>query len=318
MHSLAVKLILQRIAISLLTLLFVSVAVFLITGLLPSDLAEDLLGQAVTPEAAAALRETLGLDGSPLQRYVSWMTGFLQGDLGMSLVSQRPIADLIRERLPNSVTLAAITMALTIPFALSLGILAAVYRGSWFDRAASAMAVLLISIPEFVIATVTVIIFAVWLRWLPALSFSPDADSIWEVLRAYAMPVGVLVLSSCSQMIRLSRAAVIDTLKTSYIENATLKGARRWRLVFRHALPNAVAPIVNSIALSMSSLLGGVIIIETIFNYPGLAKLMVDAVTSRDMPLIQTCAMLFTGFYLILITAADIIAILSNPRLTDR
>ncbi|CAM3449540.1 ABC transporter permease [Paracoccus nototheniae] len=315
MTQLAVKLLLQRGAVSLATLLFVSVAVFAVSALLPSDMAENLLGQAVTPEAAAALREALGLDGSPVMRYLDWLGGILRGDLGMSFVANQPIAHMVAERLPNSLILAGITMAITIPLSITLGVLAALWQGRIFDRIVSAGALTLVGVPEFVLANAMVMIFAVWLGWLPALSFTSQGGSMVDLFRAFVLPVTVLVLSNCSQIIRITRASVIEILRSSYVENARLKGASNRRIVLRHALPNTVPPIVNAIALSLSSLLGGVIIIEAVFNYPGLAKLMVDAVASRDMPLVQICAMIFCAFYLVLIVFADVTAILSNPRL---
>lgn len=305
----------KRLAVAVLSLFLVSLAVFFITELLPGDTAQELLGQAVTKEAAAILREQLGLDRPAVLRYMDWIFGLFRGDLGFSLVSNRPVSDLIAERLPNSLILAAITMAITIPLSLCLGIIAAIWRGSVFDRAISSAAIMFVSFPEFMIATLIVMLFSVYLKWLPALSFLPPSADFPTIVLAFIMPVTVLVFSSCSQMIRLTRAAISDAMATPYVELALLKGASRPRLVLRHALPNSVAPIVNSVALSMSGLLGGVIIVETVFNYPGLAKLMVDGVMTRDMPLIQTCSMIFCGFYLLLIMAADIIAILSNPRL---
>ena len=189
------------------------------------------------------------------------------------------------------------------------------WRGTLYDRIVTIGTIGIISVPEFMIATLAVLLFAVYLKWLPALSLTNEVKSFYDLMRIYAMPVATLTIGVSAQMIRMTRAAVVETLNTPYVEMALLKGASRPRLVLRHALPNALGPIVNSIALSLSYLLGGVIIVETIFNYPGIAKLMVDAVSTRDLPLIQTCAMIFCLGYLALITAADIIAVLSNPRL---
>ena len=189
------------------------------------------------------------------------------------------------------------------------------YRGSAYDRTVNMLVVGVISVPEFMIATLAVLVFAVWLRWLPAVSFATDLSSLWGIVRAFAMPVITLSCVISAQMIRMTRAAVIDTLKTPYVEMALLKGASWNHIVLHHALPNAVGPIINAVALSLSYLLGGVIIVETVFNYPGIAKLMVDAVSTRDLPLIQSCAMIFCLGYLTLITIADIVAIVSNPRL---
>lgn len=202
-----------------------------------------------------------------------------------------------------------------MPLALLLGITSAMLRGSYYDRLVTVISIGVISVPEFMVATLAVLLFAVYLRWLPALSSTSEAHTLFDLMKIYAMPVITLTFVTSAQMIRMTRAALIETLKTPYVEMALLKGASRSRMVFRHALPNALGPIVNAIALSLSYLVGGVIIVETIFNYPGIAKLMVDAVATRDLPLIQSCAMIFCLGYLLLITAADIIAILSNPRL---
>jgi peptide/nickel transport system permease protein len=301
--------------IALITLVIVSFAVFFATTLLPGDTATILLGQAATPEAVEGLRKAMHLDDPAIFRFLRWIVGLLQGDLGTSYANEMPVADLIGGRFINTLQLAGVTALFSVPIALTLGITAAMLRGSLYDRAVTVLTIGVISVPEFMIATSAVLIFAVYLKWLPALSFANEVTSLTELLRIYAMPVITLTFVISAQMIRMTRAAVIETLNTPYVEMALLKGASRPRIVFRHALPNALGPIVNAVALSLSYLLGGVIIVETIFNYPGIAKLMVDAVATRDLPLIQSCAMIFCLGYLLLITAADIIAILSNPRL---
>ena len=318
MNTIILKLLTQRIAIALLSLLAVSVVVFAITAVLPGDAAQEQLGQDATPEALAALRAQMGLDVPAPQRYLRWLGGLVRGDMGQSATTQMPVAELVGSRLPNSLLLAAITALFSVPIALSAGIAAAVWRGSWFDRAASSAAVAVVSVPEFLVATLMVVVFAVQLRWLPALSYVSDIESVGQVLRAFAMPVLTLCCVIVAQMMRMTRAAVIDQLEAPYIEMVQLKGASPLRTVLLHALPNAVGPIANAVALSLSYLLGGVIIVETIFNYPGIAKLMVDGVTQRDMPLVQGCAMLFCAGYLILVTLADVCGIVANPRLRHR
>jgi peptide/nickel transport system permease protein len=318
MNSVILKLLLQRIGIALLSLLAVSIIVFAITAVLPGDAAQEQLGQDATPEALAALRAQMGLDVPAPQRYAKWLSGLLRGDMGQSATTQMPVAKLVGTRLPNSLLLAAITALFSVPIALSAGIAAAVWRGSWFDRAASSAAVAVVSVPEFLVATLAVLVFAVQLRWLPALSYVSNIESMGQLLRAFAMPVLTLCCVIVAQMMRMTRAAVIDQLEAPYIEMVQLKGASPLRTVMLHALPNAVGPIANAVALSLSYLLGGVIIVETIFNYPGIAKLMVDGVSQRDMPLVQGCAMLFCAGYLILVTLADVCGIVANPRLRHR
>jgi len=315
MKNPVLSLIASRLFISAVTLLIVSFAVFFATTMLPGDTASILLGQAATPEAVEGLRKAMHLDEPAFLRFVYWMTGLLSGDLGTSYANDMPIADLIGGRFVNSMKLAGVTALFAVPIALTLGITAAMMRGSLYDRAVTVLTIGVISVPEFMIATSAVLFFAVYLQWLPAISLTNEAKSFADMLRVYAMPVITLTFGVSAQMIRMTRAAVVETLNTPYAEMALLKGASRTRIVLKHALPNALGPIVNAIALSLSYLLGGVIIVETIFNYPGIAKLMVDAVATRDLPLIQTCAMIFCVGYLILITLADIVAILSNPRL---
>lgn len=315
MKSRIPSLILGRLLIALVTLTIVSFAVFFATTLLPGDTAMILLGQSATPEAVAGLRAAMHLDEPALLRFLYWIAGLFQGDLGTSYANQMPVTTLIADRLANTLKLAGLTTVVTVPLALTLGITAAMWQGTLYDRIVTIATIGVISVPEFVLATLAVLVFAVYLKWLPALSFTYQVDSFSGLLRVYAMPVITLTFVVSAQMIRMSRAAVIETLNTPYVEMALLKGASRPRMVLRHALPNALGPIANAVALSLSYLVGGVIIVETIFNYPGIAKLMVDGVSTRDLPLIQSCAMIFCFGYLLLITTADIVAILSNPRL---
>ncbi|MCJ2875039.1 ABC transporter permease [Rhizobium pusense] len=315
MNSRILSLVARRLVVMLTTLLIVSFIVFSATSLLPGDTAAILLGQAATPEAVAGLRTAMHLDDPALLRFIRWLFGLVQGDLGTSYANNMAIADLIGPRFINSMKLAGITTIIAVPLALTLGISSAMLRGTLYDRAVTVLTIGVISVPEFMIATLAVLLFAVYLKWLPALSLVSEVHTLFDVLRVYAMPVITLTFVVSAQMIRMSRAAVIETLDTPYVEMALLKGAPRMRIVLRHALPNALGPIVNAVALSLSYLVGGVIIVETIFNYPGIAKLMVDGVATRDLPLIQTCAIIFCVGYLLLITTADIIAIMSNPRL---
>lgn len=308
-------LLLSRFLLSMATLLFVATAVFVITNLLPGDVAQELLGQAATPDAVAGLRTALGLDVPPFQRYLAWLGKLLTGDAGLSLVNGQPVAALIGSRLGNSLILAGVTALVAVPLALTLGITSAVWRGSLYDRVVGASTVLVVSVPEFLVASAAVLIFAVHLQWVPALSQLGRINGLFDAIRVFALPVMTLTFVVVAQMARMTRAALVDVLSSSYVEMARLKGASQMRIVLWHALPNAIGPIANAIAFSLSFLLGGVIIVETIFNYPGIAKLMVDGVSTRDLPLVQACAMLFCAAYLVLVTAADVAAILANPRL---
>lgn len=314
----ALALIAGRVAAGVVTLLLVSLLIFLITVLLPGDAAEAALGQAATPEAVAALRAQLGLDQPAYLRYLHWLSGLVTGDLGQSMLAGLPVTQLIATRLPKSLALAAATAALSVPIALTMGIVAAMWRGRLLDRMLSLATLSMVAVPEFLVATIAVLVFAVKLRWLSALANAEDIATPAQFLRAYALPVLTLCFVVIAQMARMTRAAVIDQLSAPYVEMAILKGARPARVALAHALPNAIGPIANAVALSLSYLLGGVVIVETIFNYPGLASLMVDAVTNRDIPVVQACAMIFCTGYLLLVLIADLCAILSNPRLRHR
>lgn len=318
MKSQVQRLIAARFGLALLTLVLVSAIVFTITALLPGDAAQMALGQAATPEAVTALRHQLGLDQPAVTRYFQWLVHMSEGNFGESMSNNLPVAQLIASRLPNSLVLAALTTLVSVPLALAIGIAAAMWRGSLLDRVLNILTLSAVAVPEFLVATIAVLIFAVKLRWLPALSYLSSVNSFDDLVRIYAMPVMTLCCVIVAQMARMTRAAVIDQLSSSYVEMAILKGASPMRVVWRHVLPNAIGPIANVVALSLSYLFGGVVIVETIFNYPGLASLLVDAVTNRDLPLVQGCVMVFCAAYLLLVLIADLCAVVSNPRLRQR
>lgn len=315
MNSTTLWLIGRRFGAAILTLLIVSMVVFAITAVLPGDAAQQSLGQFATPEQVAALRLKLGLDQPGVVRYLHWLMNLISGDLGTSVSSAMPVGELMAGRVPNTLMLATVTALVSVPLALLLGIGSAMGRGGMLDSVLSFVTLALVAVPEFLVATLAVLVFAVNLGWLSALSYASDISSPWQFLRTYALPVMTLCFVIVAQMARMTRAAVIDQLDSPYVEMARLKGVSPVRIVLRHALPNAIGPIANAVALSLSYLLGGVVIVETIFNYPGIASLMVDAVTNRDMALVQACTMLFCAAYLSLVLLADLCAILSNPRL---
>jgi peptide/nickel transport system permease protein len=312
-----VRLIANRIGLAFVTLLLVSAVIFTISGLLPGDAAQEVLGQGATPQQVAALRHDMGLDRPAPLRYVTWLGRLAMGDPGNSLVANKPVAAIIAERLPNTLILAALTTLVSVPFAFLIGIASAIRRGRAVDRWLNVLTLSMVALPEFLVATIAVLIFAVHLLWLPSITMVPQDPTIGQFLRAYAMPVMALGVGVVAQLGRMIRAAIIAELDRPYVEMARLKGVQPTRLIFRHIMPNAIGPIVNAMALSLSYLFGGAIVVETIFSYPGLAGLMVNAVTSRDMPLLQACAMVFCAAYLLLVLAADTVAILANPRLRN-
>lgn len=308
-------LVVRRIGIGVLTLLAVSFLLFAGTQFLPGDVAQAILGQSATPENLAAIRTELGLDLPPLTRYFNWLSGLLHGDLGMSLSAQVPVWDLIRERLANTFLLASVAAAFAVPLALFLGLSAAMFPGTVWDRTVSIGTLMVISVPEFFLATLFVLIFAVTLRWLPSQARVVDYVSVSDLLWSLAMPILTLVAAVLAHMGRMTRAAVLNVMSAPYIEMAILKGIPRKRIILYHALPNAIGPIVNVIALNLAYLFSSVVVVETIFNYPGMARLAVDAVGKRDMPLLQGCVIFFCAAYVVLILIADIVSILSNPKL---
>lgn len=310
-----IALLARRIGSALLTLLLVSAVIFAITAILPGDAAQESLGRGATPEQVAALRHEMGLDRPAATRYLGWVVAMVHGDPGQSLVANMPVRDVIAERLPNSLLLAALTALLSVPLALSIGVASAIDRGGRLDRALNVATLAMVAMPEFLVATLGVLVFSVKLLWLPSIALVSEESTWGETARSLALPVLSLTVAVVAQMARMTRAAVADQLDRPYVEMARLKGVPFRRIVLRHVMPNAIGPIVNAVALSLSYLMGGAIVVETIFNFPGLASLMVNAVTSRDMPLLQACAMIFCAAYLALILIADMVAILSNPRL---
>ena len=308
-------LIANRVLLGLVTLWLVTLLVFAGTELLPGDVAEAVLGQYATPESVAALRAELGLDRPPWLRYADWVIGLFRLEFGTSLANGVPVTGLIGERLGRTLLLAGLAAGLAVPLALAIGLTAAMRPGSLFDRATSVSALCLAALPEFFLASLLVLVFAVKLRWLPAIAYIVEFRSFEQLASSLAMPVVTLAAIIVAQMARMTRATVVNILGEPYIEVARLKGVPRWRLVLVHALRNAIGPIANVVALNVAYLISGIVIVETIFAYPGLARLLVDAVASRDFPLIQACALIFSFSYVFLIMAADIVAILCNPRL---
>lgn len=314
MNSL-LKLVLQRLALGVLSLFAVSVIIFLAVGLLPGDIAQAMLGQSATPETIAAFRAQLGLDLPPLTRFAHWLLRLLQGDLGTSLANQRPIAELIGARLGNTLSLAALAALVSVPTALVLGMLAALYRNSWFDRLLNTTALSAVSFPEFFVAYLLILVFSVKLGWFPSLSnLAPDA-TFGTLLERSVLPVATLSLVVIAQMMRMTRASLINLLASPYIEMARLKGISQSRIIWKHALPNALAPIVNVVALNLAYLVVGVVVVEVVFVYPGLGQLLVDSVSKRDIPVVQACSLIFAATYILLNTGADVLSIASNPRL---
>ena len=305
----------RRLALGVVTLWVVSLMIFAGTEILPGDVATAILGQSRTPEAVAAIRESLGLNHPAYVRYMAWLTSFVEGDIGKSLANQRDIAPEIRERLGNTLFLAAVAAAVAVPLAIILGLIAAIWQNSLLERLLNLFTLATISLPEFFIGYILIIAFAVKLAWFPSLAMLSSGMSLWQELYAVTLPAATLVLVVLAHMMRQTRAAVYSVLSSPFIEMAFLKGIPKWRIVLQHALPNALAPIVNVVALNLAYLIAGVVVVEVVFVYPGMGQLMVDSVSKRDVPVVQTCGLIFALAYVGLNLIADILGILSNPRL---
>lgn len=314
-------LVVQRLALGLLTLFVVSIIIFLGVEALPGDLAQAILGQAATEETLAAMRERLGLNVSPPLRYLQWLGGIVQGDFGQSLSNGRDISELIGVRLANTLFLALVAAIISVPIAITLGILAALYRNSFFDRAINVFTLGSISTPEFFVSYILIFFLSVKMQeWVPGLAFPSLSNVSWddpigERLISVFLPALTLTLVVIAHMMRMTRASIINLLASPYIEMANLKGLSRGRIILKHALPNALAPIINVIVLNLAYLIVGVVIVEVVFVYPGLGRLIVDAVRTRDIPVVQACSLIFASTYIILNLTADILSIVTNPRL---
>ena len=310
-----VAMVARRLAIGLVTLFMVSLIIFFGVELLPGDFAAAVLGQSATPETVAALRSRLGLNEPAHLRYLHWLFGLLQGDLGTSLSGEIRIADVLGGRLFNTFFLAAYAAAIAVPLAVGLGIVAALYRNSVLDRVINIATLGAISFPEFFVAYVLVLVFSIELGWLPSLAQVSAHMPLGERLFVCLMPAVTLTLVTTAHMMRMTRAAIINLLSTPYIEMARLKGIAPWRIIVQHALPNALAPIINVIAVNIAYLIVGVVLVEVVFVYPGLGQLLVDSVSKRDLPVVQVASMIFAATYILLNLLADVLSIVSNPRL---
>lgn len=319
MHPI-VRTVLQRLGLGLLTLFVVSIIIFSSLQFLPGDFATSVLGQAATPETVAAFRRELGLNEPAITRYIQWIGGVLQGDFGSSFSGrsqgrEREVMELIGPRLWNTLFLAGMTAIIAVPLALTLGITAALYRNSFYDRAVNATTLTTISFPEFFVAYILILVLATLWKVFPSLANVRESTELADRIYMTALPALTLTLVIVAHMMRMTRAAIINLLASPYIEMARLKGVSKSNVIIKHALPNAWAPIVNVIAFNLAYLVVGVVVVEVVFVYPGVGQLMVDAVTTRDIPVVQACALIFAATYILLNLFADIVSIVTNPRL---
>ncbi|NBE06634.1 ABC transporter permease [Paragemmobacter ruber] len=314
MHPI-LKLVAQRIALGLLLLLAVSLLIFLGTEALPGDVAQAILGQSATPEALANLRESLGLNRPAYVRYFDWLGGILTGDFGVALTNGQDIGQAIGQRLGNTLFLAACAAVISVPLAILLGLIAARYNGRWPDKVISGVTLSTISLPEFVAAYFVIFLLTqVFPIFQPVAMVFPGMG-FWERLQAVALPVIVLVLVVLAHMMRMTRAAILNVMQSAYIETAELKGLSPMRVIWQHAFPNAIAPIVSVVVLNLAYLVVGVVVVEVVFGYNALGQYLVDHVAKRDLPVVQAVGLIFAAVYIGLNILADVIGIVSNPRL---
>lgn len=308
-------LIIKRILLGLVLLWAASVIIFAGTQILPGDVATAMLGQQATPEAVASIRKDLGLDRPAPERYMEWLGQAVQGDLGRSQSNKQDIAKNIAPRLENTLFLAGITALVAVPLAILLGIISVLYLGTVIDRGIALVTLSLVSLPEFFVAYILIAWLSVTLGWLPSGALITANMTLGQKLFAIVLPSLTLVIAVVGHMMRMTRAALLHVMSSAYVETAILKGLPRYRIIWRHALPNALAPLVNVIAINLAYLIVGVVVVEVIFVYPGMGKFMVDHVAKRDVPVIQACGMIFASVYIILNIIADVVIILTNPRL---
>lgn len=315
MNPVVLRLIAQRLALGVLTLFGVSVLIFVGTMLLPGDVAQTILGQGATPQAVANLRAELGLNDPAPVRYLNWLGGVLKGDLGLALSNRQDIASALGARLGNTLFLALWAALVSVPLAILLGLVAVRYQNRWPDRLISGVTLTSISLPEFFVGYVLIYIVAVQLRWFPSVSTVYEGMAFGDRMRAIALPAATLTLVVLAHMMRMTRAAILNVMQSAYIETAELKGLSQFDVIRRHAMPNAIAPIVNVVMLNLAFLVVGVVVVEVIFVYPGMGQYLIDHVAKRDVPVVQAAGLIFAAIYIGLNLVADLVSILANPRL---
>jgi peptide/nickel transport system permease protein len=308
-------LVVKRLAVAIATMLAVSVVMFFGIEAMPGDAATAALGQQATPARLEALRAEYGLNRPAPERYLDWLGGFATGDLGTSLSGRQPVSDLIGENIRNSAVLAALVILLLVPLAIGLGVLSALWRDRLFDYGVAVSTLTFISTPEFVVGSVLIVVFSTALAWLPASSLIDPSASLLSQWQAIVLPVATLVLVSVAQATRMIRSAVIDVLQSDYVMAARLRGVPPRSLLFRHVLPNSFDSTIQIIALTIGFMIGGVVVTETLFQYPGLGTAIADAVRTQDVPTVLSASMLVTAVWITANLLADLAILAVNPRL---
>jgi peptide/nickel transport system permease protein len=310
------KLVLRRLGLGLLTLWLVSLVVFAATLALPGDAAQAILGREATPERLAALRDQLNLDEPVVTQYVKWLGGMITGDLGESAATQAPVDELLSNRVANSLFLVVVAALVAIPLSLLLGVWTAMRRDRPVDHVVSTASLVLASLPEFVIGIVLILVFATGVfQILPAVSLLGPDQKAWDDPKIVVLPAATLVLAVVPYVSRIMRGSMVEVLESEYVTMAHLKGLPGRTVISRHAVPNAIVPAIQVIALQLAYLAGGVVVVEFVFSYPGIGAALVEAVANRDMPVVQAVVMLAAAIYVGLNLAADVATILVTPKL---
>lgn len=309
------KVILRRVAAALATIVLASLLVFVAVQALPGNLATQLLGRNATPQAVAQLNAGLGLDQPAWRRYLDWLFGALHGDFGRSLVTHQPVLTAAGTYLRNTAMLAGIVIVLGVTASLVFGVVAGLTRDRWPDLVISGLSLVGMSVPEFTVATVLVLVFAIRLTLFPAVVVDGPIASVGELLGAIWLPAGALTVVMAAYIIRMMRTSVIDVMDSEYVTMARIRGLSGGRVLVRHVLPNALLPTLNVIAINIAWLVGGVVVVESIFNYPGIGTLMLQAVRDRDVPVLQFIAVLGAFTFVVCNLLADLAATWLNPRL---
>jgi peptide/nickel transport system permease protein len=305
----------RRLGLLALVMAIVSVLIFGIVQILPGDVAVMILGTSATPADLTALRQKLGLDRPAPLRYADWVSGAVRGEWGTSLLYQVPVRPLVLERLRRSAVLAVLALAVAVPLAIGLGVLSALRRNGILDQAVGLVTLVAVSLPEFIVGTVLILVLAFRFALLPPSSLVDPRKSLWSVAPSLVLPVLTLVLALLAHMTRMTRASMLDVLEQPYIRAARLRGLRPRLVILRHALRNALLPTVGIVAINVGFLIGGIVVVETVFAYPGLGRLMVDAVNHRDVPVIQMAALLIALTYALANLAADLVYAYLDPRI---
>jgi peptide/nickel transport system permease protein len=307
--------VIRRVALSLLTLFAVSLIIFAATQALPSDPAKAILGRTATPDSLAALRDQLGLNRSVVDQYLSWLGGVFRFDPGTSLSSGQPVSQVVSDAIVNSAFLVLCAALASVPLAVGIGIWAAVRRDGMFDSVSSLVTLALAALPEFVVGIALVLLFGtVVFAWLPPTALIPPGSGPWHHMKELILPIATLSIVVVPYIARFMRASMIDVLESDYIEMARLKGLPEREVVLRHAVPNAIVPTIQAIALTLAYLAGGIVAVEFVFNYPGIGAKLVDSVTNRDMPVVQALTLLIAAVYVVVNMLADIVSIIVSPR----